>query len=120
MVKATRIIGTKKSTECRYYISSLAMNAKRFAHAVRSHWSVENTLHWTLDMTFREDDSRMREGYSAENFAMMRRLALSLMKRDKNSKRSLKRRRRICHLDDAYLAQLLFSSDDAIDSRLPG
>lgn len=120
MVKATRIIGKQKSTECRYYISSLPMNAQRFAHAVRSHWSIENTLHWTLDMTFREDDSRMREGYSAENFAMMRRLALSLMKRDKNSKKSLKRRRRISHLDDSYLTQLLFSSDEAIVRRLPG
>ncbi|ORC26995.1 hypothetical protein B4O97_19100 [Marispirochaeta aestuarii] len=120
MVKATRIIGKKQSTECRYYISSLPIDAQRFAHAVRSHWSVENTLHWTLDMTFREDDSRMREGYSAENFAMMRRLALSLMKRDKYSKKSLKRRRRIAHLDNSYLTQMLFSSDEAIDRRLPG
>ncbi len=120
IVKATRIIGKRQSTECRYYISSLPMDAQRFAHAVRSHWSVENTLHWTLDMTFREDYSRMREGYSAENFAMIRRLALSLMKRDKNSKKSLKRRRRICHLDDSYLVHLLFSSDEAIDRHLPG
>lgn len=114
MVRSTRIIGEKRTTETRYYISSLAMNAQQFGHAVRTHWSVENTLHWTLDMTFREDDSRMRTGYSAENFAMMRRIALSLVKRDTQSKRSLKRRRKICGYDNTYLERLLFNSDTEI------
>ncbi len=93
------------------------MDAKKFGHAVRTHWSVENTLHWSLDMTFREDDSRMRTGYSAENFAMMRRIALSLVKRDTQSKRSLKRRRKICGYDNAYLERLLFNSDTEIARR---
>ena len=119
MVKATREIGEKRSTERRYYLSSLPMDAKRFAHAVRTHWSVENGLHWTLDMTFREDDSRMRTGYSAENFAMMRRIALSLVKRDTTSKRSLKRRRKICGYDNEYLERLLFNSDSALARRPP-
>lgn len=114
MVRSTRIIGEKRTTETRYYISSLAMNAQQFGHAVRTHWSVENNLHWTLDMTFREDDSRMRTGYSAENFAMMRRIALSLVKRDTHSKRSLKRRRKICGYDNTYLERLLFNSDTEI------
>jgi len=117
MVRSTRIIGEKRTTETRYYISSLSMNAKQFGHAVRTHWSVENNLHWTLDMTFREDDSRMRTGYSAENFAMMRRLALSLVKRDTQSKRSLKRRRKICGYDNTYLERLLFNSDTQIARR---
>jgi len=117
MVRSTRIIGEKRSTETRYYISSLAMNAKQFGHAVRTHWSVENNLHWTLDMTFREDDSRMRSGYSAENFAMMRRIALTLVKRDTQSKRSLKRRRKICGYDNTYLERLLFNSDTEIARR---
>ena len=117
MVKSTRIIGEKRTSETRYYISSLAMNAGQFGHAVRTHWSVENNLHWTLDMTFREDDSRMRTGYSGQNFAMMRRIALSLVKRDTHSKRSLKRRRKICGYDDSYLERLLFNSDTEIARR---
>ena len=68
-------------------------------------------------MTFREDDSRMRTGYSAENFAMMRRLALSLVKRDTQSKRSLKRRRKICGYDNTYLERLQFNSDTQIARR---
>ena len=120
MVRSTRIIGDKRSSEVRYYISSLEMDAKRIAHAVRAHWSVENSLHWTLDMSFREDDSRMREGYSAENFAMMRRMALSIMKRDTHSKRSLEGRRRICSYHDKYLEQLLFNSDATISQVRPG
>ena len=112
MVHSTRIIGEKRTSERRYYISSLPMDARRFGHAVRQHWGIENALHWTLDMTFREDDSRMREGHSAQNFAMMRRIALSLVKRDSNSKRSLRRRRRSCGYDNAYLERLLFNADE--------
>lgn len=95
------------------------MDAMRFAHAVRTHWSVENTLHWTLDMTFGEDDSRMRSGHSAENSAMMRRIALSLVKRDTTSKCSLKRRRKICNYDNEYLERLLFNSDSTLARRPP-
>ncbi len=120
MERSTRIIGEKRTTQVRYYVSSLDMHAQRFAHAVRSHWSVENSLHWTLDMSFREDDSRMRTGYSAENFAMMRRMALSIMKRDTHSKRSLKGRRRICSYHDKYLEQLLFNCDQTISQVRPG
>ena len=118
MVRSKRIIGQKETTQVRHYISSLPMNVEQFAHAVRSHWSIENNVHWTLDMSFREDDSRMRSGYSAENFAMMRRMALSLMKRDTTSKKSLKRRRKICGYDDGYLEKLLFNSDQTL-ARCP-
>jgi predicted transposase YbfD/YdcC len=114
MVRSTRIIGEQRTTTMRYYISSLEMDGEKLAHAVRSHWSVENNLHWTLDMSFREDDSRMRSGYSAENFAMMRRMALSIMKRDIQSKRSLKGRRRMCSYNDGYLERLLFNSEATI------
>lgn len=120
MVRSTRIIGEKRTSEVRYFISSLEMDAEKLAHAVRAHWSVENSLHWTLDMSFREDDSRMREGYSAENFAIMRRMALSIMKRDTHSKRSLKGRRRICSYHDKYLEQLLFNSDQTLSQTRPG
>jgi hypothetical protein len=70
-------------------------------------------------MSFREDDSRMREGYSAENFAMMRRMALSIMKRDTHSKRSLKGRRRICSYHNPYLEALLFNSDKTLETTRP-
>ena len=119
MVRSTRIIGENRTTQARYYISSLEMDAEKLAHAVRTHWSVENGLHWTLDMSFREDDSRMREGYSAENFAMMRRMALSIMKRDVHSKRSLKGRRKICSYHNPYLEALLFNSDQTIAEVRP-
>jgi predicted transposase YbfD/YdcC len=119
MVRSTRIIGEKRTSETRYFISSLEMDAQKLAHAVRAHWSVENSLHWTLDMSFREDESRMRDGYSAENFAMMRRMALSIMKRDVHSKRSLKGRRRICSYHDPYLEALLFNSDQTIAAIRP-
>ena len=68
----------------RFYISSLRPGVKRFAHAVRSHWTIENSLHWVLDMTFREDDSRLHKGHGAENMALVRRLVLSLLHRDAN------------------------------------
>ena len=111
MVRAKRIIGEKQTVQQRYYLCSFEMDAAKFAHAVRSHWSIENSLHWTLDMSFREDDSRMRTGYSAQNFAMMRRMALSLVKRDTTSKKSLKRRRKICQYNDSYLERMLFNPD---------
>ncbi len=114
MVRAKRLIGETESVQSRYYISSLPMDAGEFARAVRSHWSIENSLHWTLDMSFREDESRMRSGNSAENFAMMRRMALSLVKRDTKSKKSLKRRRRICLLTESYLERILFNNDDLV------
>ena len=119
MVRSTRIIGEERTTQVRYYISSLEMDVEKLAHAVRTHWSVENGLHWTLDMSFREDDSRMRKGYSAENFAMMRRMALSIMKRDIHSERSLKGRRRTCSYHDPYLEALLFNSDQTIAAVRP-
>ena len=114
MVRAKRIINGEQTLAYRYYISSLPMDAAEFARAVRSHWSIENTLHWSLDMSFREDESRMRSGNSTANFAMMRRMALGLVKRDTKSKKSLRRRRRMCLLKDAYLERILFNHDGQV------
>jgi len=94
MVRSKRIIGKKETCEHRYYISSLPQNAEVFGKAVRAHWGVENSLHWVLDMVFREDESRMRMGNSPENFAVLRRIALNLVKQDTQSKFSLKARRK--------------------------
>jgi predicted transposase YbfD/YdcC len=96
----------KETVEFRYFISSLPMGVKRFAHAIRSHWSIENTCHWSLDMTFREDESRIREEAIRENFAWMNRLVLSLLKQHPG-KESLAMKRRSCGWSDDVLLEVL-------------
>ena len=95
------------SEEKRYYITSLA-DVQQFAFAVRSHWGVENTLHWCLDMTFHEDYSRIRKDYSAENMAVVRHMALNILKQHP-AKISVARKRRRCSYDDAFLASVLLA-----------
>jgi predicted transposase YbfD/YdcC len=80
---------------------------KVFGHAVRSHWGVENSLHWVLDVIFREDDSRIRTGYGAENFNVIRQIALNLLKKEA-SKLSIKRKRFVAGLDDFFREKVLF------------
>jgi predicted transposase YbfD/YdcC len=107
MVEAVREIGGKKTVERRYYLSSLPLDAELFARAVRGHWGVENKLHWILDVHFREDQSRARSGYAAENLATLRRLALNLLKLEKTKKRSIKGKQLNASWNHAYLLQLL-------------
>lgn len=83
----------KKTKEVRNFISSLPANVKRLASAIRGHWSIENGLHWSLDVTFNEDQSRIRQGYAAENAALLRRLSLSILKQDTRYKNSLRGKR---------------------------
>ena len=92
--------------DVRYDISSLEMGVKRFAAAARGHWGIENTCHWTLDMTFREDDSRLRGRNIRENFAWLNRLALSLLKQHP-SKDSIVMKRRLCGWDEDFLLEVL-------------
>jgi predicted transposase YbfD/YdcC len=96
----------KEMADLRYYISSLPVGVKVFARAVRGHWGIENSCHWTLDMTFREDESRIRGEQIRENFAWLNRLALSLLKQHP-SKDSIAMKRRICGWDDAFLMEVL-------------
>lgn len=96
----------KEMADVRYYISSLKVGVKVFAHAVRGHWGIENGCHWTLDMTFREDESRIRGERIRENFAWLNRLALSLLKQHP-SKDSIAMKRRICGWDDGFLLEVL-------------
>jgi predicted transposase YbfD/YdcC len=96
----------KEAVEIRYYISSLAVSVKRFAHAVRGHWGIENTCHWSLDVTYREDESRIRDKHMRENFAWLSRLTLSLLKQHP-SRESLAMKRRSCGWSDDFLLEVL-------------
>jgi predicted transposase YbfD/YdcC len=94
------------SVERRSYISSRALSAQAFAEAVRSHWQIENALHWVLDVTFKEDLSRLRTGHGAANMAVVRHFALNLVRQAKD-KRAIKRRRKMAAWDPTYLAEIL-------------
>jgi predicted transposase YbfD/YdcC len=107
MVEAVREINGQATVERRYYLSSLPLGVETFARAVRSHWGVENKLHWTLDVCFGEDQSRARAGYAAENLATLRRLALNLLKREKTKKRGIRGKMLNASWDHPYLLRLL-------------
>lgn len=98
----------EKSTECRYYISSQENNAELFAKAVRSHWGIENSLHYVLDVTFREDECRIRKGDAPENFAVLRHIARNLLQREK-TKMSIKQKQFRSACDNTFLGKVLFS-----------
>jgi predicted transposase YbfD/YdcC len=105
MVESTRETGTKIETETRFYIASLNEPADRIASAVRSHWAIENSLHWVMDMVFRDDDCRVREGNAATNFATLRHMAHNLARRAPG-KMSIRARRKAAAWDDDYLLSL--------------
>ena len=96
----------KETIEVRYYISSLALNVKLFAHAVRSHWGIENSCHWSLDITYREDESRIRDKHMRENFAWLRRLTLSLLKQHPG-RESVAMKRRSCGWSEDFMLEVL-------------
>jgi predicted transposase YbfD/YdcC len=99
-------VNGRTTDEVRYYISSRTASAKAFAQNVRSHWGIENGLHWLLDVCFGDDASRVRTGHGPENFALLRRLALAVLKQQKD-KHSIRGRRLIAGWDNSYLEQLL-------------
>jgi predicted transposase YbfD/YdcC len=108
-VEAERRIGGASSRETRYYLTSL--RAAHLVHdAVRSHWGIENSVHWVLDMVFREDLSRVRVGHGAHNFSLLRRLSLNLLRQDHNARCGIKGRRLKAALDPAYLLAALNGS----------
>jgi predicted transposase YbfD/YdcC len=109
MVRRTRHLWNKTTTEVHFYLSSLAPDAGRHAQVIRSHWSVENSLHWVLDVTFNEDASRIRQGYASQNMALLRRLCVSLLKREP-SKMSLAMKRYTAALDNDFLLRILAAS----------
>jgi predicted transposase YbfD/YdcC len=96
----------KETVEVRYYISSLGVGVKRFAHAIRSHWSIENSCHWSLDITYGEDQSRIREEHLRENFAWLNRFTLSLLKQHPG-RGSVAMKRRSCGWSEDFLLEVL-------------
>jgi len=100
----------KRVGENRYYILSKFVAASRFADAVRSHWSIENRLHWQLDVTFQEDQCRIRQGHADANFSILRRTALSLLKNETTLKVGIKNKRLTAGWDDSYLEKVLIGS----------
>jgi predicted transposase YbfD/YdcC len=112
MVERERTVDGHTSRETRYYLSSLAGDVGAFATVVRGHWGIENTQHWVLDMAFREDESRVRVGHAAENLAILRRIALNLIRLDRSRNGSVHTKRLKAGWDHDYLLHLLSLSPD--------
>jgi predicted transposase YbfD/YdcC len=106
MVKRARQLWNKTTTEVCFYITSLAADAVLLARAIRCHWSIENSLHWVLDVIFQEDQSRIRNGHGPENIGLLRRLSLNLLKREP-SKQSLKQKRYRAAMNNDFLVKIL-------------
>jgi predicted transposase YbfD/YdcC len=106
-VRATRRTETQTTIQTRYYISSLPGQAVQILNATRTHWSIENELHWTLDIAFREDECRIRKGAGDQNFAVLRHIALNLLKQEKTAKIGIKAKRLKAGWDEAYPCRVL-------------
>jgi predicted transposase YbfD/YdcC len=107
MIEAKRRTKEGSSVKRRYFISSLESNAKRLLHAVRTYWGIENKLHWVLDLAFREDESRVRKGNGPENFAVLRHIALNLLRREDTANISIRAKRKKAGWDNDYLLKVL-------------
>jgi predicted transposase YbfD/YdcC len=107
MIERERSVDGRVTRERHYFISSLPPDANRIGDAARAHWSVENHLHWSLDVLLGEDDSRIRHGFGAQNFALIRRIALTLLKRPEAGKQSVPIKRKRAGWDSDYLLKLL-------------
>jgi predicted transposase YbfD/YdcC len=107
MVESERVINGKVEQETRYYISSREPNARDFGTRVRGQWSIENSLHWVLDVVMREDESRIRKEHSAENMAVVRHIAINLMKQEKTLKVGIQAKRLRTACDNDYLGKVI-------------
>ena len=110
MVRDERIIGDKIEKTDRFFISSLPSNAENILSSVRSHWSIETSLHWVLDMAFREDESRLRTGHGPENFAILRHIALNFIKQEASKNGGTQTKRLRAAWSEDYLLKILKSA----------
>jgi predicted transposase YbfD/YdcC len=110
LVRGTRRVNEVESMQDRYYISSLTGDARTILQAVRHHWGIENSLHWVLDVVFREDQARMRQGDTAHNFAMLRHIALNLLRAQKSGPKSVRGKRLKAAWDNDFLLKVLLNS----------
>lgn len=107
MVESVRQVDGKITVETRYFISSLTNNAQDFAKCVRSHWGIENSLHWVLDVAFREDNCRIRKDNAPQNLAILRQIAVNLLGKEKRVKLGIKNKQFLAAMDNEYLARVL-------------
>ncbi len=107
MVETTQLRNETPTIGTRYYISSLQADIGQFSHAVRAHWGIENQVHWVLDIAFREDESRVRKDHGAKNFAVLRHIAINLLRHETSRKGSIKTKRLRTGWDDTYLRTVL-------------
>ena len=112
MVESTRIVGEKTMKQVKYYILSIEGNVEMFSHAVREHWGIENKVHWILDVAFREDLSRIREGHSAHNFAILRHIALNLLQKEKTAHMGIHAKRLKAGWSTNYLEKVLIGGNE--------
>jgi predicted transposase YbfD/YdcC len=108
--RLTSTVGKETSCYDRYYILSQPMDAQAFGNAVRRHWGIENKLHWSLDMTFREDDSRIRKKSTPDNFGVIRHICINLLKQETTFKRGLQGKRYRASMDSKYREKLIFGA----------
>ncbi len=101
------MIGNTETVDDRYFLSSLEGEAEQMLAAVRSHWQIENSLHWVLDIAFREDDSRVRKDHGAQNLATLRHIALNLLKQETTAKIGVKNKRLKAGWNEEYLLRVL-------------
>jgi predicted transposase YbfD/YdcC len=106
-IVSQRKIGEKAETQTRYFISSLPADARLILKAGRSHWKIENQVHWILDIAFREDESRVRKDHSTENLAVLRHVALNLLKQEKTVKGDIHSKRLQAGWNNDYLLSIL-------------
>lgn len=109
-VQSHRKSWNEEIEEVRHYISSLDNQAEQISGVIRSHWGIENSLHWTLDVTYREDGSRIRKGHGPENLALLRRMTVSLLNQEKSFKGSQRMKRYKAATSNSYLAKILLNT----------
>ncbi len=109
MIERTRYLWNKVTHEVHFYLSSLPADAHVLGNAIRTHWGIENQVHWTLDVTFNEDNSRIRSCHAPRNFAFLRRMALNALNLEKTLRRSLRQKSRRASMNNDYMMTVLQS-----------